>query len=84
MNDGNEIASCCAATGRKLLTSSGIADNYTFLMNTLNTLPESYQQRVHTSTLAAVKRQIQLAETPPPAVVIGVKAVCVNNDILLN
>ena len=45
-NDGGKITSCCTAMGRKLLTSSGIVDRYTFLMNTWNTLPESYQQRV--------------------------------------
>jgi len=58
MNDGGENASCCAAMGRKLLTSPGVADTYTFLMNTWNTLPESYQQRVYNNTLATVKRQI--------------------------
>jgi hypothetical protein len=45
-NDGGKIASCCAETGRKLLTLPGVADMYTLLMNTWNTLPESYQQRV--------------------------------------
>jgi len=58
-NDGGENISCCAATGRKLLTSPGIADTYAFLMNTWNTLLESYQQRVYNNTLATVKRQIQ-------------------------
>jgi hypothetical protein len=33
-NDGGQIISCCAETGRKLLTSPGIADTSTFLMNT--------------------------------------------------
>jgi hypothetical protein len=33
-NDGGKIASCSALMGRKLLTSPGIADTYTFLMNT--------------------------------------------------
>ena len=33
-NDGGKITSCCAVTGRKLLTSPGIADTYTFLLNT--------------------------------------------------
>jgi hypothetical protein len=41
-NDGGKIASCCAATSCKLLTSPGVADRYTFLMNPWNTLPESY------------------------------------------
>jgi len=32
--DGGKNASCCAASGRKLLTSPGVADTYTFLINT--------------------------------------------------
>jgi hypothetical protein len=83
-NDGGKIASCCAVTGRKLLTSPGVADTYTFLMNTWNTLPESYQQRVYNNTLATVKRQIQQAENPTPAVVISVEAARVDNAILLD
>jgi hypothetical protein len=83
-NDGGKIASCSAVTGRKLLTSSGIADTYTFLMNTWNTLPESYQQRVYNNTLATVKCQIQQAENPTPAVVIRVEAVHVDNAMLLD
>jgi hypothetical protein len=51
-NDCGKIAYCCTATGRKLLTSPGVVDTYTFLMNTWNTLPESYQQRVYKITLA--------------------------------
>jgi len=42
-NDGGKNASCCAAMGRKSLTSTGIADTYAFLMNTWNTLLQSYQ-----------------------------------------
>jgi len=72
------------ATGPKLLTLPGIADTYTFLMNTWNTLPESYQQRVYNNTLATVKRQIQQAENPTPAVVINMEAASVDNAILLN
>jgi len=53
-------------------------------MNTCNTLPESYQQRVYNNTLAPVKRQIQQAENPTPAVVISVEAACVDNAILLD
>jgi hypothetical protein len=53
-NDGGKIMSSCAVTGRKLLTSPGIADTYTFLMNSWNTLLESYQQRVYDNTLATV------------------------------
>jgi len=45
-NDGCKNASCCAGTGRKFITSPGVADTYAFLMNTWNTVPESYQQRV--------------------------------------
>jgi hypothetical protein len=55
---------------------------YTFLMNTWNTLPESYQQRVYNNTLATVKRQIQQAENPTPAVVISTEASSVDNAIL--
>jgi len=83
-NDGGKNASCCAATGCKLLTSPGVADTYTFLMNTWNTLPESYQQRVYKNTLATVKRQIQQAENPTPAVVISVEVARVDNAILLD
>ena len=56
--DVGKNASCCAATGHKLVTSPGIAHMYTFVMNTSNTLPESYQQRVHKHTLETVKRHI--------------------------
>jgi hypothetical protein len=56
---------------------------YTFLMNTWNTIPESYQQRVYNNTLATVKHQIQQAENPTPAVVISVEAALVDNAILL-
>jgi hypothetical protein len=83
-NDGGKITSCCAVTGGKLLTLPGVADTYTFLMNTWNTLPESYQQRVYINTLAPVKHQIQQAENPTPAVVISVEAARVDNAILLD
>jgi hypothetical protein len=53
-------------------------------MNTWNTLPESYQQRVYNNTLATVKRQIQQVENPMPAVVISVQAPRVDNAILRN
>jgi hypothetical protein len=82
--DGDKTASCCAETGHKLLTLRGVADTYTFLMNTWNTLPESYQQRVYNNTLATVKRQIQQAENPTPAMVISVKAARVDNPIVLH
>jgi len=84
MNDGGKIASCCAATGHKLLTSPGVADTYTFLLNTWNTLLESYQQRVYKNTLATVKHQIQQAQNPPPAAVISTEAARVDNAILLD
>jgi len=70
--------------GRKLLTLAGIADMYTFLMNTWNTLPESYQQRVYKNTLATVKRHIQQEENPTPAEVIRTEEARVDNAILLN
>jgi hypothetical protein len=82
-NDGGKIVSGCAETGRKLLTSPGIADTYTILMNTWNTPPQSYLQRVYNNTLATVKREIQQAENPMPAVVISVDAARVNNTMLL-
>jgi hypothetical protein len=83
-NDSCKITSCCAVTGRKLLTPPRIADTYTFLMNTRNTPPESYQQMVHNNSLVAVKRQIQQAENPTPAVAISVEAARVDNAILLD
>jgi len=83
-NDGGKIASCCAVTGRKLLTSPGIADTDPILMNTWNTLLESYQQRVYNNRLATVKRQIQQAENATPAVVIRVEAALVDKAIFLD
>jgi hypothetical protein len=53
-------------------------------MNTQNTLPDSYQQRVYNNTLATVKRQIQQAEIPTPDVVISTEAASVDNVILLD
>jgi hypothetical protein len=82
-NDGGKNKSCCAATERKLSTSPGISNTYTLLMNTWNTLPESYQQRVYKNTLATVKRKIQQVENPTGAVVIGVEAAHVHNAIVL-
>jgi hypothetical protein len=84
MNESGKNASCCAATDPKLLTSPGVADTYTFLMNTWNTLPESYQQRVYNNTLATVRRQIQQAENPTPAVVLSVDAARADIAILLD
>jgi len=70
--------------GCKLLTSPGIQDMYIFFMNTWNTLPESYQQRVYTNTLVTVKRQILQTENSTPAMVISVEAAHVDTAILLD
>ena len=83
-NDGGRNVSCCAATGRKLFPSPGIAETYTFLINSWNTLPESYQQRVYKHTPATVKRQIQQAENTTPAMVISMEPARVDNAILLD
>jgi len=83
-NDGGKYASCRTATGLKLLTSPSVADSYNVLINTWNTLPESFQQRVYNNTLATVKHQIQQAENPTPAVVISMEAARVDNAILLD
>jgi hypothetical protein len=56
--DGRKIASGCAVTGCKLLTSPGVAVMYTLLMNPWNTIPQSYQPRVYNNILATVKCQI--------------------------
>jgi hypothetical protein len=81
-NNGVKIAFCSAGTDRKLLTPPGVSDMYTILMNTWNTIPGSYQQRVYNMSLATVKRQIQQAENSMPAVVISVQAARVDNSIL--
>jgi len=52
-------------------------------MNTWNTLPKSYQQRVYKIHLAMVKHQIEQAENPIPAVVISMKTAHNDNPILL-
>jgi len=83
-NGGGNNASCCAATGSKLLTSPGVADTYAVLMNTSNTLPESNQQMLYKNTLPTVEHQIQQAENLMPAVVISVEAAQVDNAILLD
>jgi len=84
MNDDGKNTSCCAATGRKLLTLPGVAVTYTSLVNTWNTLPESYQQRVYNNTLATVKRQIQQAENPTAAEVTSTDPAHVDDAILLD
>jgi hypothetical protein len=48
-------------------------------MNPCNTLLESYQQRVYTSMLAAVKHQIQYTENPMSATVCRAEAVHVDS-----
>jgi len=53
-------------------------------MNSGNTLPESYQQRVSNNTPAIVKCQIQQVENSTPAVVISLEAAHVDNAILLD
>jgi hypothetical protein len=79
-NDSGKNPLCCTATACKLLTSAGVVVMYTFLMNTWNTLPESYPQRVYRNTHATVKHQIQQAENPTPAEVITMEAAHVDNS----
>jgi len=76
--------SCCAATGRRLLTAPGIADRYIFLMNAWNTQQESYHPRVYNNTLSTVKCQIQQVENPMPAESISTDAACIANPNLLD
>jgi hypothetical protein len=83
-NNGGKNASWFAAMGRKLLISCGIAHTFTFLMNTWNTLPETYQQRVYNNTLATVKRLIKQVENRTPAAVISVEAAHVDNANFLD
>jgi len=58
-NDHGMNTSYYTSKGRKLLMLPAIADTYTFLMNTWNTLLESYQLTVNKNTLATAKRHIQ-------------------------
>jgi hypothetical protein len=51
-------------------------------MNTWNTLPESYQQRVYDNPPATVKSHIQQVVNAMPAVVISLDAARVDNGIL--
>jgi hypothetical protein len=80
-NYGGKNAFHCPSMGPKLSTSPGVAETYKFLMNTWNTLPESYQQRVYSISFATVKRQIQHAENPTPAMVISTEGASVDNAI---
>jgi len=81
---GSKSASCCAAMGHRLLTSPGITDTYTFLMNTWNALQVSYQQRVYNNSLTTVKRKNKQAENPTPDVVISAQSARVDKGILLD
>jgi hypothetical protein len=83
-NDGGKNTSYCTGMGCILLTLPGIADTNTYLMNTWNTPPESYQQKVYKITRASVKHQIQQAENPKTAVVISVEAELVDHAIILD
>jgi len=83
-DDSGKDISYCAATGHKFLTSACVGDMYTFMMNTWNTLPERYQQRVYKDNLATVMRQIQQAENPTPAMVIRMQEAHVHNSSGLN
>jgi len=78
------MTSCFAATGPKSLNSNHIEDTYPFLMNTWNTLPESYQKRVYNNTLGTVKCQIQQAENPTTDMVISTEESRVENAILID
>jgi hypothetical protein len=52
-------------------------------MNTWDTMPESYKQRVYKNTLAKITHQIQQAGNLTPATVINMEAARVDNAILL-
>jgi hypothetical protein len=80
--DGGKNACGCAAMGRMVLTLPRFSDTCTYLMNTRNTLLESYQQRVYKITLATVNCQIQQAGNPTTAEVISTEGVYVDNAIL--
>jgi hypothetical protein len=84
MNVGGKNASCCGAMGPKLICLAVIAHKNIVLMNTWNMLPESYEQRVNTNTVAALKHQIQQAENTTPAVVTSIEGVWVDNIIVLH
>jgi hypothetical protein len=84
INDGGSNPSYCTAKGLKFLTSPGVADTYSYMMNIWNTVLESYQQRVYNNTLGTVKCMIQSAENPSPAMVTSVEAACVDSAIHLD
>ena len=82
-HDHGKNPSCRAATCYMLLSSLGIADTYTFLINTLNKLPESYQQLVYKNPLATVKCKIQHEEDATPPEVMMMEAAHVAKPICL-
>jgi len=84
MNDGGKKTICCTAMSRKLLTSPAVGDTYSFLMNTCNTLPESYQQRVYLNPVATIMCLLQQAENPMLPVAISVEAARIDNAIYLD
>jgi hypothetical protein len=83
-NDRDQTEFCCTALGGKSLTSLGVADMYTFLMNTQISILGIYQQLVYKHTVPTVKYQIQTRENPTPAEVISMDAARVDNAILLD
>jgi len=82
MNVVGMIASCYAAIGRTSITSPGVADTYSFLKTTWNTLPEIYQQGEYTNTLAIVECPIEQVENPIPTALIILKAESTDNAIV--
>ena len=85
--DTLDYSSACHRTTAmdcKFLTSPSIADTYSFVVNTWNTLPESYRQKVYKNTLATVKGHIQQAENPTPTTVSHIEAAHFDNAILLD
>jgi hypothetical protein len=72
------------AVVRKLLTLPGVADTDIFSMNTWNTLPESYQQRVYNITVATVKHQKKQAEKPAPPMANSIEPTSIHMTILLD
>jgi hypothetical protein len=67
-----------------LFTSAGVAATYALLLNTWNTLPETYQQRAYKNMHATVKRQNQQVENPTTAMVISVDAARDDNGIVFH
>jgi len=76
------ILVCC--TQSQAVNLSGRCRHVYILMNTWNTPPESYQQKVYKNTLATVKRYIQHGENSTPAKVSSTETPRVDNVILLD